>query len=57
MLPNAIRTAVRYLLAVAVVAGVAVLTCGCKASGHIDFEIDVPAVELGTINPAAESEP
>ena len=57
MSPNIIRTAVRYVLGIAVITGVGLLTCGCKASGHIDFEIDIPALELAAIPPARSPEP
>lgn len=46
MSPNIVRTVVRYVLGIACMTGVALLTCGCKASGHIDFQIDLPALEL-----------
>lgn len=54
--PNIVRTVLRYVLGFAVIAGAATLTCGCKASGHIDFEIDVPALELAVKQPATEPE-
>ena len=57
MSPNIARTAVRYVLGIAVVTGVALLTCGCKASGHVDFSIDIPALELETISPGPDPKP
>lgn len=46
MSPNIVRTNPGRLLAIAMVLAVQVSAAGCKASGHIDFDIDIPAVEL-----------
>lgn len=51
--PNEAQTVVCYVLDIFVLAAVAHLTLGCQASGHIDFEIDTPALEL-TTKPSAE---
>lgn len=46
MSPNTARTKLDRHPRALVFLAVAILAGGCKASGHIDFEIDIPAVEL-----------
>jgi len=51
MTPNEARTIIDRVSRILIVLGVGILAAGCKASGHVDFAIDLPAVELAVKPP------
>lgn len=56
MSPNIIRTVIRYVLGIAVVTGVGLLTCGCKTSGHIEFDLEILVPELNAPTTTLDTE-